>query len=822
MPETAKELRQAARRLLRSPAFSTAAALTLALGVAANSTIFTVVNRVILRPLPYAESERLIWVDHAAPGIDLPGSPGLSQGLYNYYRQRAHTFTDLAIFRRDEWTLTGEGEPQRLLGLVATHSFGAALRATPALGRWYTEKEAQDGIRVVVISHVLWSTRFGRDPNIIGRSVRLDGLAREVVGVAPVSLTFPTPAIQLYVPERIDERQSQTVGGFNYQSIARLQRTATVADAKRELDALIAGIKQAFPGDPVAQEALDAARLTGLPELLKDHVIGAVRSTLWILLGMVGLVLLVACANVANLFLVRSEVRQREVAVRRALGAGRAGIVRYFLAESVLLSFAGGAVGLALTYWGVKLLVRFGPDNLPRLNEVSADGGTVAWTVLLAFFASIAFAAIPLLRRGNALAHTLREGGRGSTAGRARFRARNALMAGQVALALVLLVASGLMVRSFLRLRSVNPGFAAQQVLTFDVSLTQSDYNNRLAAVGFHEAVLEKIRALPGVQSASAVTCLPLAGGCWGDPLQVKGRPLARGTLPPLVQMRRALPGYFQTMRIPLLQGRALEPADHQQRNGVLVLSRRAAELYFPGEDPIGKQMSYMFQSMDGSQGLWYTVVGVVGDTPVERLDEKPYGTVFFPVMDPLRDVGSGVHNMAFAVRTAVPPMTLARAVRAAAAEVNPNVALGHVRSMEMIVDDATARMAFTMLLLLIAGGIALVLGAVGIYGVISYVVGQRTSEIGVRMALGARPRDVSRMVLTQSGSVVGIGLIIGLAGALALSRLLTSLLFQVTATDATTYAAVTLFLLAVAALASWLPARRAAALDPVTALRME
>jgi putative ABC transport system permease protein len=820
MPESTRELRHAARRLLRSPAFASAAALTLALGVAANSTIFTVVNRVILRPLPYPESDRLIWVDHAAPGIDLPGSPGLSQGLYVYYGQRAHTVTDLAIFRRDEWTLTGVGEPQRLIGLSTTASLGNTLRVQPVRGRWFTEKEAQDNIRVIVISHALWATRFGSDPNIIGRSIRLDGTPREVVGVAPSGFSFPNPGVQLYMPERISEEQARTVGGFNYQSIARLQGNATPAAAKRELDKLIAGLKQAFATDPVAQQALDAARLTSVTELLKDRVIGSVRRTLWILLGMVGLVLLIACANVANLFLVRSEIRQREVAVRRALGAGRSGIVRYYLAESVLLSVAGGLAGLALTQAGVKLLVRFGPENLPRLNEVAIDAGTMAWTALLALLASIAFAAIPLLRRSNAVAHTLREGGRGSTAGRARFRARNALMAGQVALALVLLVAAGLMVRSFLHLRSVNPGFRADNVLTFDVSLTNADYANRVGAIGFHEAVLEKIRSLPGVQSASAVSCLPLTGSCWGDPLQVRGKPPAPGTLPPVVQIRRAMPGYFQTMRIPVIRGRGIEPADHQQRHGVLVLSQRAARLYFPDEDPIGKEMSFMFQRMFASQELWYRVVGVVGDTPVERLDESPFGTVYFPVRDPIDNIGAGVHNMAFTIRTAVPPMSLSRVVQSAVSSVSPNVALGHVRSLQMIVDDATSRMAFTMLLLLIAGGIALVLGAVGIYGVISYVVGQRTGEIGVRMALGARPLDVSRMVLAQSGTVIAIGLTIGLAGSLALTRLMTSLLFQVKATDALTYGAVTLFLVGVAALASWLPARRAAALDPFTALR--
>jgi predicted permease len=817
MSQIKKEIRQAARRLLRSPAFTLAAAATLALGIAANATIFTVVNRVILQPLPYEQSNKLIWVDHVAPGIDLPGSPGLSQGLYEHYRNRVHTFSDLTIFRRDEWTLTGEGNPERILGLFTTASLGSALRVQPQRGRWFTEKEAQDRVHVVMISDELWRTRFSNDPNIIGRSIRLDGVPREVVGVLPPSFGFPDASVQLYVPERIESGSRPLAG-----STTRASRACAAlprCDVKRELDALIAGLKQAFPSDPVAQQALDAARLAGAPELLKDHVIGPVQRTLWILLGMVGLVLLIACANVANLFLVRSEARQREVAVRRALGAGRAGIIRYFLAESALLCVVGGAAGLAAAAVGVRLLVRFGPPDLPRLSEVAVDAFTAGWAALLVLIATFVFAAIPLLQRSGPLAGTLREGGRSATAGRARFRTRNALMAGQVALALVLLVGSGLMVRSFLRLRAVNPGFTAEHVFTFDVSLTSSDYADRARAVRFHEALLERVRALPGVSSAGAISCIPLTGSCWGDPLLVRGRPRQPGELPPIVQIRRSLPGFFETMHIRLERGRSFEPADHQQRAGVVVLSRRAAELYFPNEDPLGKQIGFMFES---DNQPWYTIVGVVDDTPIDNLGERPFGLVYFPVIDPVDNVGSGVHNMSFVVRTTVPPMSIANAVRNAAAQVNPNVALGHTRSMEMIVSAATARMAFTMILLLIAGCIALLLGAVGIYGVISYVVGQRTSEIGVRMALGARPADMSTMVLRQSGIVVGIGLVIGLAGAYALTRLMTSLLFGITATDLPTYGAVTAFLLSVAALASWLPARRAAGLDPLIALRRD
>ena len=820
MTNISQALRHAARRLRRSAAFTTAASITLALGVAATATIFTVVNGVILRPLPYESSEALVQMDHVAPGIDLPGALGLSPGLYKYYRDRMRTISDIAIYRPDEATLTGEGAPQRIMGLATTASLFNALRVQPARGRWFTEAEAQEGALVIVLSHALWTTRFGSDPNIIGRRIQLDGNTREVIGVANEGLAYPAVTTLFYIPEQLSERQFSTVGGFNHQSIARLQGTSTVADVLREQNALIAGLKEAFPGDPVAQEAIAGAQLGGNPELLKDRIVGPVRQTLWILLGMVGLVLLIAGANVANLFLVRSEERNREVAVRRALGAGRGGIVGYFLAESFLLSLFGGVIGLLMARWGVQLLVQYGPENLPRMNEVAVDGVTVAAVVLLVFVASIAFALIPLMRRGGALASTLREGGRGSTAGVARFRTRNALMAGQVALAIVLLVASGLMVRSFMRLRAVDPGFKANSMLTFDVSLTGSDFPTRASAVAFHERVVERVRALPGVQNASAITCLPLSGSCWGDPLNVKGRVIPAGSIPPVVQLRRTMPEYFETMQIRLIKGRTIEPADHQQRIGSIVLSRRAAEQYFPNEEALGQQMTFMFDPE--SQTTWYTVVGVVEDTPVEQLGEAPFGLVYFPVMDPIDDAGSGAHSMAFTVRTTVPPMTLANAVRDIAAEINPNVAIGHIRTMDMIVANSSARLAFTMVLLLIAGSIAVVLGGVGIYGVISYVTGQRRNEIGVRMALGARPVDVSSMVLRQSGSVIAVGIAAGLVAALLLSRLLVSILFQVAPTDVVTYVSVTVFLVAVAALASWLPARRAAALDPLIALRSQ
>jgi putative ABC transport system permease protein len=815
------EFRHAARRLLRSRAFTTAGALTLALGVGATATIFTVVNRVILRDLPYVEAGRLIWMDHVAPGIDLPGSPGLSQGLYHHYRHNLRTISDLAIWRRDQWTLTGDGTAERLTGIATTASLSDALKVPPALGRWFTEKEADDNARVVMISHTLWTTRFGRERNVIGKLIRLNGSPREIIGVLPASLAFPDPTIQLYVPEAINKEQIRTAGGFNYQSIARLVGSSTVAHVKREMDREIKRLPEVLTSDPVINEVVHGAKLGGAPEPLKDRIVGPVRKTMWILLAMVGLVLLIACANVANLFLVRSEERQREVAVRRAIGATRSGIIGYFLAESAILSLIGGLLGLGFAAAAVKLLIRYGPENLPRMNEIAVDGSTIGWVLLLSISASFVFALIPMMRGTSSMLSTLREGGRGQTAGRTRFRVRNALMAAQVALALVLLVVSGLMVKSFLRLRAVDPGFSAENLLTFNVSLTRAEFPDRAAAVRFHEQTMERIAAIPGVSRVGVTTCLPVTGTCWGDPIQVRGRQIQRGEVPPLVQIRRALPGFFETMQTRVLQGRAFEPADHQNNVGTVVMSKRAAELYFADEDALGKQVGFMFYP--GAESLWYTIVGVVEDSPVEEIGEPPYPVVYFSATDPgTREIGNSMHAAAYAIRTAVPPMTITNAVRRAVAEINPNVALGRVQSMEMIVAQNTARMAFTMMLLLIAGSIALLLGAVGIYGVISYVVGQRRNEIGVRMALGARPNDVSGMVLKQSGGVVGIGILAGLGGAFALSRVLSSLLFEVSPSDLVTYGVVTVFLLAIAGLASWLPARRAAGLDPLIALKTE
>jgi predicted permease len=593
------------------------------------------------------------------------------------------------------------------------------------------------------------------------------------------------------------------------------------------MNGLIADLPQAFPGDPFALANGASIGLISTTRTLKEAIVGGVARALWILLASVGLVLLVACANVANLFLVRSDARQREVAVRRALGAGRLGIARYFLTESVLLSIAGGAVGVGLAAGAVRLLVRFGPATLPRLNEVRLDLVDVAFTLVLSLLAALAFGAIPLWR-GAPLAASLHENGRGNTANRSRHQARRLLMSGQVALALVLLVSSGLMLRSFQKMRAVDPGFDPTSTLSFSIGLPDRDYKDRAAAVAAHQAVIERLSALPGVTIASAGTCLPLTvgGSCFGNTLRVEGRTYPPGTVPTAAVMRAVAGGYFDAMGMRLIRGRLLDRGDVDRREPSVVVDQAFADQFFPNQDPINQRVA----SSRPGELTWLTIVGIVGSTSLRTLGEAtPTPQLFMPMSIaggpgiPLSAlVGPDIALMSFVVRSVTPPSGLLPAVRKAVDSVDPKLALAQVRTLQDIVDGASAQMAFTMVLLAIAAGVALLLGVIGIYGVMSYIVSQRTGEIGVRLALGAAPHSVAAMIVRQGGLAALAGVAIGLAAAFAGSRLIASLLYGVSPRDPGVFAATTLVLLVVALVACWLPARRAARLSPLEALRTE
>ena len=826
-----RDLRHAFHRLRRSPVFTAAAVLSLALAIGANAAIFAIVHRVVLNPLPYPDSDRVIELDHGAKRLKLPSGLGMTQGLYYHYAERSRTLDGVALYRTDELTLTGDGEPERLHVAHSTPSLASVLRVEPVLGRWFTQAEGVPGAApVAVLSHGLWVRRYHSDTGVLGRPVTIGGVPMEVVGIMPASYGFPDSRIDVWTAVQLTHAMG--FGLWNYEGVARMRDRATVTAVRTELNALIADLPQAYPGDRLAVGNGSSIGLASTARTLKEAAIGNVERGLWILLASVGLMLLVACANVANLFLVRSEVRQHEVAVRMALGAGRLGIVRYFLSESILLSIAGGAVGLALAWGAVQLLVGFGPVNLPRLEEVHLDRVTIAFTCILSLLAAPVFGSIPLLRRAP-LSGTLHESGRVNTASRRRHIARHVLMGAQIALALLLLIASGLMVRSFQRLRALDPGFTPSSALTFGVGLPETAYKDRRAAVAAHRAILDRLSALPGVTAASASTCLPLAGACGGNTVRVAGRIYPPGTVPPLALFHAVAGSYFETMGIRLVRGRGIDWKSIDRAESVVVVDEVFADRFFPGLDPIGEHIASNRPPArvgETPQLEWLTIIGVVSQTPARALAEtQPIPQIYMPMSIaggpdiPSSDlVGPNVAVMSYVVRSATAPSGLLPSVRRAIDSIDPNLALAQVGTLQDTLDRASAQMAFTTVLLAIAASVALMLGVIGIYGVMSYIVSQRTGEIGVRLALGAEPGTVAGMIVRQGGLVALVGIAVGLAAALSASRLIESLLYGVGPRDPAVFTATTLTLFAVALLACWLPARRAASVDPLIALRAQ
>ena len=826
-----KEAGFAARRLVRSPAFSVAAVLTLALAIGANAAIFAVVQRVLLNPLPYPDSDRLVDVDHGSQRLNLPSGLGITRGYYYQYLERSHTLDGIALYAAENATLTGDGEPERIRTTRATASLATVLRVGPAIGRWFREDEGKPGgPQRVVLSHGLWIRRYGGDPGILGRTINLGGVSMDVIGVMPQGFAFPDPRVDAWTPQQIT--RSMGFGIWLYGAVARLRDGVTVADARTEMNTLIADITRAFPGDEFAAGNSAGIALFSTVRTLKEAMVGAVARALWILLVSVGLVLLVACANVANLFLVRSDARQREVAVRVALGAGRSGIARYFLAESVLLSVAGGALGLAIACGAVRLVVSAGPATLPRLAEIRVDGVAVAYTLLLSVVTAFVFGAIPLWR-SIPLGPALNESGRGNTATRSRHHARRLLMGGQVALALTLLIASGLMVRSFQKMRDVDPGFNPDSVLTFRIGLPDRAYPTRAAAVAAHLAILDRLAALPGVVAVSASSGLPLGSGCMGNTLLVQNRPIPPGTTPPIARFCAVAGGYFEAMGMRLLGGRPITRDDVERSLPVVVVNEALAKRVFPNQNPLGQYVSSNAPPAraEGAPGPTpLEIVGVVSNTPSRSLAEPDAASQLYmpmsiaggPGIPPTALLGPDVALMAFVVRSSTPPSALLPSVRGAVSLVDPKLALALVTTLQAMVDSASAQMAFTMVLLAVAAGVALMLGVIGIYGVMSYIVSQRTAEIGVRLALGAEPRSVAAMILRQGGAVAVAGAVVGLVAAFAGSRLIASLLFGISPHDPAVFAATTVLLLIVVALACWLPARSAARLSPVEALRAD
>jgi len=823
------DIRQVVRNLIRHPGFAIVTVVTLALGIGANTVIFSVVNSVLLQPLPFPDADRLVRVYHSAPGLNIGMDDiGLADATYFFFRDSG-VLEDLAVYNEGAANLSGGDTPERVDSLSASHSLFATLGVPPTLGRPFApEDELPDAPPVVILSDGLWRRNFGARTDVIGETVQIDGVSAEIVGVMPPGLVFPRPDIELYEPMDLDPEVTQ-LGSLGTDSVGKLPPGLTIGEAEAQLHARIDDLVAAFPDQPAAP-LLDQAGLSAHVVDMREYAVGDVQRTLWVLMGSVAFILLIACANVANIYLVRADGREREIAIRSALGAGRGQLMTGFLAESIALGLAAGASGLLLAYAGVRALVRFGPERMPRIEEISIDANVLVFTFLLSILVGVLFGLIPALRYKTAwLAAALKEGGRANTAGRRRFVARNLLMGFQVAMALVLLVGSGLMVRSFRTLAAIDPGFDATDVLTFRLALNANDYEGPEAPTAFIQRVLDELGGMPGVRSVGVSTSVPLGGNASGQGFSIEDHPLEPDALPPVHFFKYASPGYFESLQIPLVTGRAFERADHEDPRASAIVNEAFAGLYWPDADPVGRRIQFG-GGAEPNPDTWYTIVGVVGNVRNIRLEDEVPALAYFPLLPIVVEDEEGqqvsrswvVRNPQFAVRTEGGPTALAGPIRQKILEMDPNLPIAGVETMEELLGRAMVQRSFTMLLLLIGSGGALLIGAVGIYGVISYVVSQQTREIGVRMALGAQANDIAWMVLRRSLVVTAIGIVCGVLAAGFFTRFMGAMLYEVEPLDPVTFVTVIVVLAAVAALAAYIPARRAARVDPLRALQYE
>jgi predicted permease len=821
MSSVTRELALVVRKLIRTPGFTVIAVLTLAVGIGANTAIFSVVDGVVLKPLPYPDADELVGLWHTAPGLDLPQFEQ-SNTTYTLYRERAQSFEEIGLVGRRTMTLTGEGEPVRLSVGTATASLFRTFRLTPALGRTFSEDEDDPGApQLAVLSHALWTERFGADGGVLGRGITLDGEPYEVIGVMPAGFRYPNDVTEIWVPHVIGP-EDLGLASFSPWAIARLKPGVSVESAAAELNQILPRLPEEYPGE-ITAGMMANVRMAATINLMKEDVVGDVGQLLWILLGTVSFVLLIAVANVANLFLVRAEGRQREMAVRTALGAGRGDLIRAYLTESTVLSAVGGIVGIGLALGGVKLLVAMGPENLPRLGEIGVYGSVLIFTGLVSLLAGLLFGAVPALKYGRPnLGVALKEGGRGGSVGKETHRANNSLVAAQVALALMLLIGSGLMARSFIELRSVHPGFDAENVLTLNLALIPTEIESPEQAAGSFQRLLDDIRGLPGVVEAGASTSLPLQGGWSNNAMVVETRPLQEDEVPPVVRTNMVAPGYFEAMGIRLVEGRTIERRDHERRTGSVVVSRELADRYWPGESALGKRVSPSLSVEVEGETPWFTVVGVVDDVRDDGLAHEPPAMIYYPLVGLNGESDWTIGRLFLTIQTSGDPLATLPAVRERVRALDSRLPVANVGTAADLVRDSAARMSFTLVMLGIAAGVALLLGTVGVYGVISYIVSRRIHEFGIRMAMGAADGQIRSMVVRQGLAVAGIGVAVGLAGGLVLTRLMQALLFGVSATDPLTFGAVSVALLGVSALASYIPARRASAVGPAEALRHE
>ncbi|MGB8474102.1 MAG: ABC transporter permease [Candidatus Acidiferrum sp.] len=805
-----QDIRFGARSLIKNPGFTIVAVLTLALGIGANAAIFSVVNAVLLRPLAYKDADRLVTILHY-------GTSPVSVANYIDWHDQSQSFE--AMGAADYWSanLSGVDSPEHVLGLKVTQSLLPLLGVKPLLGRLFVAGEDQKGAEhEVILSYGLWQRRFAGDPKVVGKAITLDGEPYTVVGVMPRAFKFApfwATHAEMWVPnafgDRIHSREGNSLRVF-----ARLKSGVTLSQARAEVATITARLEQKYPG--TNREVVVNA--------LKENAVGQVKAPLLVLLGAVGFVLLIACANVAHMLLARSTARQKEIAVRTALGAPRRRVIRQFLTENLLLAVMGASGGLLLAAWGTRALVALSPAIIPRVDTVTIDARVVLFLLGVTVLTGAVFGLAPALHASSVnLTDALKDGGHGGSDSIHRNRLRSFLIVSEFALALILLVGAGLMIRSFFALQSIDPGFNPNHVLSMIVSVAGTQEAEPHHRAIFYKQVIERIEALPSVEAAGGINHLPLAGDTWGFPFTIKGRAKSRPGESPTAVYRVVMPGYFETMRLPVLRGRAIAATDDAGAPGVVLINERAAQKYWPGEDPLGKQVT--FDDDKKNPPTWLTVIGIVRNAKQENWAAKPFPEVYLAALQNggfLGETESHASYLTLVVRTSGKPSALAGAVKNTVWSFDRNLAISQVLTMDDVIAEANAQPRFEMALLGLFAGVALVLAAVGIYGVMSYSVARRAHEIGIRMSLGANRTDVLRLVVRQGMVLAFAGSGAGIVGALLLSRLMTKLLYGVQPTDPITLACVTFMLMFVALVASYIPARRAMQVDPIVALRYE
>jgi putative ABC transport system permease protein len=789
--------------LLKHKGFTTIAILTLSLGVGANTAIFSIVNAVLLRPLPFAEPERLMWF---GGWVGNDKEQGVTPADFLDYREQCQSFTQIAASVSDgiAMNLSGGGEPERLKGGYVTANYLDVFGVKPALGRTFVAEEVERGELVAVLSHTLWERRFGADPAIINQTITLDNRKFAVVGVMPPQFQYP-PGVEIWQPFSFAASMQSAAWRSRelhfLRPVARLKPGMSRAQAQAEVETIARRLQSLYP-------QTNANRSLYLMPL-QERLVGNIRLTLFTLLGAVGCVLLIACANVANLLQARASAREREIAVRSALGASRGRVVRQLLTESLTLAAVGASGGMLLAKWGVKLLVALSADYLPRADEIRINVTVFGFTLAVALLTGLLFGLAPALQSSRMdLTEALKEGGRGAGSGTRRHRTLNLLVVGEVAMAMVLLIGAGLLVNSFIRLQQVSPGFDEKNLLTARIDVP-NPYGQPEKKQQFFEQLQQRVAALPGVEAVGLVTELPMANQSANFKFKIEGRPESAPGQNPDADIRNVNHDYFRAMRIPLLRGRHFTEADVRDGAKVLLISDELARLYFAGEDPLGQRLLTGPLSSES-----YEIIGVVGDVRHRGLASGLRQTIYFP------SLRLGYANLV--IRTANDPVSLAAAVRREVAAIDPNQPVANIKTMERWVSESVAQPRFRTLLLGLFSATALLLAMVGIYGVMSYAVSQRVHEVGVRMALGARAGDVLRLVIRQGMRLALAGVAIGLVAAAALTRLIKDLLFGVQATDPVTFATIAILLTGVALLACYLPARRATKVDPMVALRHE